>query len=192
MSQIVDYADPTLEKRSIFLRLLERLIRDTNWSSEVDLGDVSLVNIKQVDTGKHDLSLGATVGLAGMTAAGSGAKKDPKLIAMQEVIDRLNELFGDEEFTDSQKVSFTEMALRAMLDNETLFTQAAKNTNKQFRPDLKPELLGSVADDNGAVSKIAEHLFSDNPSVEGLVLALAEAYWQEVQGRVGEGRGFGE
>lgn len=75
MSQIVDYADVGLEKLSIFLRLLERVIRPENWSSDVDLGDVTLLNIKQVDTGKHDLGLGAKKGLTGLTAAGSGQRR---------------------------------------------------------------------------------------------------------------------
>lgn len=191
MSQIVDYADVDLEKRSIFLRLLERLIRDTNWSSEIDLGDVTLVNIKQVDTGKHNLSLGDAKGLTGLTAAGSGTKKDPVLIAMEAVIERLNEQFGDEEFTSGQKASFAEMALRMMLENEVLFTQAANNTNKQFAesPDLKPELLGSVADGSESSQKITDYFFSDSPGVDGLIVSFAGLFWSAVQERVEAGLG---
>lgn len=191
MSQIVDYADVDLEKRSIFLRMLERLIREDNWSADIDLSDIALVNVKQIDTGIHDLSLGEKVGLTGLSAAGSGAKKDPTMVAIAEVIDRLNEQFGDEDFSQGQKQSFVETALRAMLENETLYTQAAANTSKQFAesPDLKPELLTSVADGSGAVSKITDHFFSDNPSVEGLIVALAGAYWVQVQERVKAGLG---
>ena len=194
MSQIVDYADADLEKRSIFLRLLERVIRDTNWSSDIDLGDVSLVAVKQVDTGKHDLSLGDRTGLSGLTAAGSGAQKDPTLVAMEEVIKRLNDLFGDEEFSSGAKVSFLEMALRVMLENETLYTQAEANTNTQFveSPDLKPELLDSVSDGSGANQKITDYIFSDGPSADGIVAGIADMFWHEVQARVKAGRGFGE
>jgi type I restriction enzyme R subunit len=54
-----------------------------------------------------------------MTAAGSGEKRDPKMVAFQAVLDRLNDLFGSEDFTDGQKVSFLE-ALLGMLLNARL------------------------------------------------------------------------
>ncbi len=49
MSQIVDYGDAGLEKRSIFLRLPERLIRPENFTAGIDLSVVTLVKIKQSD-----------------------------------------------------------------------------------------------------------------------------------------------
>ncbi|UZJ24516.1 DEAD/DEAH box helicase family protein [Rhodococcus antarcticus] len=193
MSQIVDYADVELEKRSIFLRLLERLIRDTNWSSAIDLGDVTLLNVKQVDTGKHNLSLGDKKGLTGLTAAGSGTKTEPTMVAFAEVIDRLNDQFGDEEFSAGQKTSFVEMALNMMLENEVLFTQAAANTSTQFAesPDIKPELLTSVADGSGAQQKITDFFFSDSPNADKVIVSLAALYHATVQERVGEGVGHG-
>lgn len=101
MSQIVNYDDVMLEKRSIFLRLLERLIRETNYTAAIDLSDLVLKNMKAVDKGKTDLSLGKDkIGLKGVTAAGSRTKKDPKIVAMQAVIDRLSDLFGDEDLAD--------------------------------------------------------------------------------------------
>ncbi|GAB3994052.1 type I restriction endonuclease subunit R [Nocardioides marmoraquaticus] len=185
MSQVVNYGDPELEKHAIFLRLLERLIRPENYTGDVDLGDVALVNVKQVDTGTHDLGLGERVGLHGMTAAGSGSKPDPTMVALAEVIARLNEQFGDEEFSQGQKQAFVETAMASMMESETLYTQAATNTEQQFAesPDLKPELLAAVSDGSDAVSKIADYFFSDSPGVDGLVLALAAAYHARVRER---------
>jgi hypothetical protein len=37
-----------------------------------------LMALKQIDKGKRDIGLGKAVGPAGVTAAGSGAKRDPK------------------------------------------------------------------------------------------------------------------
>lgn len=106
-------------------------------SHETDTA-VSLVAVKQIDTSKHGLSLGEKKGLSGITAAGSGAKKSPKLVAFAEVIERLNDLFGDEDFTAAQKESFVETALRVMLDNDVLFTQAAAQ-QKAVQRETGPE-----------------------------------------------------
>ena len=58
MSQIVDYGDPELEKKQIYLRHLERVIQPDNYTAPIDLSDVVLNAVKQVDEGKTDISLG--------------------------------------------------------------------------------------------------------------------------------------
>lgn len=40
-----------------------------------------------------DIALGEGAGLKGATGAGSATHKDPTMVALQEVIDRLNDLF---------------------------------------------------------------------------------------------------
>jgi len=181
MSQIVDYGDVDLEKRSIYLRLLERLIRVDNYTAEIDTSDLALVGIKQIDTGIHDLSLGARVGLTGTTAAGSGAKKDPRMVAFAEVIERLNDLFGDEDFTPGQKASFVEGLLRTLLENHLLVTQAQTNTKEQFldSPDLDDAVIGAVSDNQGSHNKMADVFFDDTSRRIDLVErigALVHAY----------------
>ena len=103
---------------------------------------------------------------------------------MAEVIERLNTLFGDEEFSDAQKQSFVEGSMTVLLDNETLRTQAGVNTSTQFAesPDLKDEFLGTIADNQGAHSKIVDFFFSDSPQVEVLIGAFAKAYHAAVHG----------
>lgn len=59
MSQIIDYGDTDLEKRSNYFRRLERLIRPEAFTADVDLSDVELAAIKQLDKGKTDIGLGA-------------------------------------------------------------------------------------------------------------------------------------
>ncbi len=174
MSQIVDYGDVDLEKRSIFLRLLGRLIRSDNFTADIDLSGVALVDVKQVDTGKHNLSLGERVGLTGMKAAGSGATPDPKMVAFQAVIDRLNDLFGDEDFTVAQKESFLEGLLRTLLENQMLVTQAAANTSQQFleSPDLNDAIITAVEDNQGSHNEMADYFFTDSPRVAELIASV--------------------
>lgn len=95
ISQVINYG-PEMEKRATFYRLLERLIRSDKVDDDtIDLSDVTLRAIKQIDRGAQDITLtGEGAGLAGITDAGSRGKKDPKLVAMWAVIDRLNDLFS--------------------------------------------------------------------------------------------------
>ncbi len=75
---------------------------------------------------KTDLTLGKDrIGLKGVTAAGSGTKRDPKLVAMQAVIDRLNDLFGDEDLVEDALE--TALRLRSALDPATPPYPAARS-----------------------------------------------------------------
>lgn len=171
MSQIIDYADTGLEKRAIYLRLLERLIRPETYTAEVDLSDVVLANVKQVDKGKTDISLGVRTGLKGANAAGSAAKRDPKLVAFEEVIERLNELFGDEDFTVAQKESFLETLLRSLLDDDTLVTQAQANSKTQFleSPDLNDAVTGAILSNQTSHNKMADYFFGEGKGPAELI-----------------------
>lgn len=54
------------------------------------------------------------------------------MVAFQQVLDRLNDLFGSEDFTESQKVSFLEALLQTLLEDAALVQQAKVNSAKQF------------------------------------------------------------
>lgn len=182
MSQIIDYGDPELEKKQIYLRHLERGIQPDNYTAPIDLTDVVLKQVKQVDQGRIDISLGARVGLSGVTAAGSGEKRDPKMVAFQQVLDRLNDLFGSEDFTESQRVSFLESLLRTLLDDHALVQQAKVNTAKQFieSPDFDDAVTGAVADNQGAHQKMSDYFFTNAPGRTHLISDIAKWFYQVV------------
>lgn len=182
MSQIVDYGDPELEKKQIYLRHLDKVIKPDNYTAPIDLSDVVLQQVKQVDQGKSDISFGARVGLTGMLAAGSGEKRDPKMVAFSQVLDRLNDLFGSEDFTQSQKVSFLEALLRTLLDDDSLVQQAKVNSSKQFveSPDFDDAVTGAVADNQGAHVKMSDYFFTNAPGRSHLVSDIAKWFYQVV------------
>jgi len=182
MSQIINYGDPELEKKHLYLRNLERVIQPDNYTAPIDLSDVVLKNVKQVDRGKVDIGLGVRVGLKGATAAGSGEKRDPKIVAFQQVLDRLNDLFGSEDFTESQKVSFLESLLQTLLDDQALVQQAKVNSIKQFveSPDFDDAVTGAVADNQGAHQKMSDYFFSNAPGREYLISDIAKWFHQVV------------
>lgn len=190
MSQIIDYGDPGLEKKQIYLRNLDRVIQPDNYTAPIDLSDVVLKKVKQVDRGRVDIGLGVRVGLSGLTAAGSGEKRDPKMVAFQQVLDRLNDLFGSEDFTENQRASFLEALLRSLLDDPALVQQAKVNSAKQFTesPDFDDAVTGAVADNQGAHQKMSDYFFTNAPGRTHLISDIAKWFYAVVadqEGRVG-------
>lgn len=175
MSQIVNYGEE-LEKKQIYLRNLNRYIQPATCNVPIDLSDVVLVNVKQIDRGKTDIGFGIPVGLHGMSAAGSGEKRDPKMVAFQEVLDRLNDLFGSEDFSEGQKVSFLEALLRTLLDDSDLVQQAKVNSAKQFveSPDFEDAVEGAVTDNQGAHQKMSDYFYSNAPGRAHLISDIAK------------------
>lgn len=180
MSQIVDYGSGELEALHIYLSLLQRLIRPDTPRDEIDLTTLDLRAVKQVDRGAADIKLVDPAGLSGLTAAGSGQRRDPTMVAFQQVLDRLNDLFSDEDFTHAQKVSFVEALGRSLLDDQALVQQARVNSPQQFAdsPDFDEAVQGVVADNQGAHNKMADYFFSDSPGKHQLVVEIAEWFYR--------------
>ena len=62
-----------------------------------------------------DISLTGDGELKGISAAGTGARKEPKYVALQVVIDKMNDLFGAESFTESQIREFVQGLVQRLL-----------------------------------------------------------------------------
>ncbi|WP_433955351.1 type I restriction endonuclease subunit R [Janibacter indicus] len=180
MSQIVDYGDPYMEMLSIYLRLLERVIKDESWSAEVDLSDVVLVGVKHTKAAAADISLTGDGELKGISAAGSGTKKEPKYVALQIVIDRMNDLFGAESFAESQIREFVNGLVERLLDYPDLVAQTRVNSKKQFMEsqDFQAAVTEAVVENQDAHNTMADYFFSDGPGVNRVVVALADAFYE--------------
>ncbi len=175
-SQIIDYGDTDLEKRSIFYRLLERQIRPGHIRQPLDLTGVDLQAVKQIDKGdvKLDLKSGETVGLTGISAAGSGARRDPKLVKMQAILARLNELFAEEDFTPVQKEAWLEGLLGALLGDARLVAQAKVNAEPQFleSPDLRDGVTAALLGNHTAHGKMVDLYSADDRIQAELIKGL--------------------
>ncbi|MEK8227323.1 hypothetical protein NKG05_16365 [Oerskovia sp. M15] len=172
MSQVVDYEDTDLEKRSIFLRLLERYIRPTTVTAEIDLSDVVLRKVKHTKDTQIDISLGDGTGLRGSWPP-HRQDPDPVLIAFQVVIDRLNELFGA-EFSRSQVEGFVDTLGAVLLENEDLVGQARANSRAQFQesPDLNHAVIDAVLDTQDSHNAIADYIASGHADSGKIILEV--------------------
>ena len=180
MSQIVDYGDPYLEMLSIYLRLLERVIGETSWAADVDLSDVVLLGVRHTKGAAVDISLTGDGQLTGISAAGTGTKKEPKYVALQVVIDKMNDLFGAESFTESQVREFVKGLVQRLLAYPDLVKQTQVNSKKQFleSQDFQTAVTEAVIDNQGAHNTMADYFFSDGPGINGVILALADAFYE--------------
>ncbi|WP_051752905.1 type I restriction endonuclease subunit R [Streptosporangium amethystogenes] len=189
MSQIVDYGDPYMEMLSIFLRLLEKVIAESSWSAEVDLSDVVLVGVKHSKAIAVDISLTGDGQLKGISGAGTGTKKEPKYVALQVVIDKMNDLFGAESFAESQIREFVQGLVQRLLTDTNLLQQTRVNSKKQFMEsqDFQSAVTEAVADNQEAHNTMADYFFTDGPAIKGIIVALADAFYEAAidKGHVG-------
>lgn len=173
LSQIVDFGDTDVEKHAVFFRLLLPHIRGRGGDDAVDLSDVELVHIKQKELGRHKLDLveGESVALLPTTAAGSKSGRDPRLVMLEELVDRLNQQFAGESFREDQVISWTDAIIEALKTDAALRMQAGVNSQDQFlsSPTLRDGLLLAVAETHEAHSRMSE-LFRQKSSVESLMV----------------------
>ncbi|MFD4658518.1 type I restriction endonuclease subunit R [Kitasatospora sp. NPDC058444] len=180
MSQIVDYGDPYMEMLSIFLRLLEKVIAESTWAADVDLSDVVLVGVKHNKAIPVDISLVGDGQLKGISAAGTGTKKDPKYVALQVVIDKMNDLFGAESFAAFQVREFVQGLVQQLLTDPNLVKQTKVNSKKQFveSQDFRAAVTEAVADNQDAHNTMADYFFTDGPAINAIIVALADAFYE--------------
>jgi len=180
MSQIVDYGDAYMEMLSIFLRLLEKVIAESAWAADIDLSDVVLVGVKHNKAIAVDISLVGDGQLKGISAAGTGVKKDPKYVALQVVIDKMNDLFGAASFTESQIREFVQGLVQRLLTDPNLIKQTKVNSKKQFveSQDFQAAVTEAVADNQDAHNTMADYFFTDGPAINSIIVALADAFYE--------------
>lgn len=175
LSQIINFEDTEVEKHALFLRLLAPHIRIGNHVETVDLSGIELVHLKQKETGTHaiDLAEGEKKLLKGSTGGGSGKTRDPKLVLLKEIIDRLNEQFAGEDFKIDHVWPWANSLIVELQDDEDLRAQATVNSEEQFlaSPTLHDAVLLAVAETHGANSRMTE-LFNEKGAVEQAVLEL--------------------
>lgn len=181
MSQVFDYGDPSLEALAIYLRLLQAVIAEDAQRQSIDLSDMSLAVTHTKGT-SVDISLGGdSEALTGITAAGSGAARDKIMIAMQEVIDNINALFGA-DFAPSQSRGIAAMLLGALIENEALREQVASNTRAQFvdSPNLHMAILQTVLSNKDVHEKFAEYMVEQGGMQDKIIASVGAMLYTAV------------
>jgi type I restriction enzyme R subunit len=148
LSQIFDYANTALEKRAIFYKRLLPLLEFGREREGIDLSKVVLTHHHLKNQGRQPMPLyaGKNPLLEPITEAGSGELHDKEKARLDEIIQKVNDLFQG-ELTDQDKLVYVNNVIKGkLLESETLRQQATNNSKEQFAnsPDLKTELLNAI------------------------------------------------
>jgi type I restriction enzyme R subunit len=192
LSQIFDYGNTALEKRSIFYKRLLPLLEFGRERDRIDLSKVVLTHHKLRNLGKRALPLGEgeTPTLDPLTEAGSGAVREPTKAYMSEIIEQLNDLFGTETTDQDQLTYVTHVLKGKMLESQKLRQQAANNAKEQFAssPDLDAELDNAIMaalDAHTALSTRALNSADVRRSIKAFLLNHA-GLWEALRQRASQ------
>jgi len=148
LSQIFDYGNTAIEKRSIFYKPLLRLLDFGREREGIDLSKVVLTHHHLKNQGQRPMPLkdGEKPKLEPITESGGGSVQEKQKALLTEIIQKVNDLF-EGELTEQDKLVYVSNVLKGkLLESETLKQQAANNTKEQFAnsPDLKTELMNAI------------------------------------------------
>jgi type I restriction enzyme R subunit len=184
LSQMFDYGNTDIEKRSIFFKRLMPLLDFGKEREGVDLSKVTLTHHKLRQQGTQPLVLGeneAEYKLDPMTAPGTGQIQDKEKIKLSEIVQKVNDLF-DGELTDDDKLIYVNNVLKGkLLESDLLMQQAMNNSKEQFSnsPDLASELMNAIIDAfeaHGTMSKQALDSEKVRQGLKHILLGPAELY----------------
>ena len=182
LSQIIEYDDLDLEKRSMYYRCLAEKLKPQFREDPIDLSVVVMTHYKLRDEGKRELSLKNAEEPEGMKALGdigTGLAHDKESAYLRDIISRINELF-EGELSDGDSLSYYRTLLGKTLENKTLEQQAAVNSFQQFAvsPDLTPVVHDAVLESLDKHKAMAYQLLSNPRIMQGMISMLAEGMYK--------------
>ncbi|MEQ8853919.1 type I restriction endonuclease [Gimesia sp.] len=172
LSQVFDYGNTDFEKRAIFYRHLQRLLKFGREREGVDLSQVKLTHHNLKNRGKQQMHLHDKDGLQldPISEAGSGAVQEKQKARLSEIIEKVNDLFTG-ELTDNDKLVYVNnVILGKLLESETLVKQAGSNTKEQFgnSPDLNFELTEAIMNALDAHTEMSSQALNSDTIKQGL------------------------
>ena len=145
LSQLFDYENPWLEKLAIFLKLLGPQLAGGEKQSPIDLSAVTIDYLNQHEQAQQHGRLTPGVQLEPAKEAGTGTVKDPDMVALEEVIAKINDLFSGDH-PDSSVRNVVSHIKDRLEEDENLQQQARSNSLAQFSasPDIDDAFVSAV------------------------------------------------
>lgn len=187
LSQVLNFEDTDVEKHAIFFRLLATHLRTDPAGGALDLSDdVKLIHIRTDREGEHELDLrdGEKITLKPSSDAGSKRQRDPKMVLLDDLVQRLNERFVSEDFETHQVTSWAESLVTAMKTDSELKDQAQANSLDQFLSSgtLRDSLVLAVNTTNDAHSRMTDLLNKDGAVESTMLDLLGRLLYLELKG----------
>lgn len=189
LSQIFNYENTDIEKRSIFYRRLLPLLEFGRERDEIDLSGVVLTHHQLKNKGKRDLPIGVGVPdkLKPMIGLGSVEVRDKQKALLAEIISRVNDLFEGELMDDDKLIYVNNVIKGELIESEILAEQAANNTKEQFAnsPNLANEVLNAIMNALEAHTTISKQALESETVRHGLrdILLDHTGLYEELRGK---------
>ncbi|WP_172119308.1 type I restriction endonuclease subunit R [Actinomyces faecalis] len=183
LSQIIDYQDTMLEKLALFLRLLLPRLTGKKNVEELDFSSIELTHIKQARKADVTIDLnGGTSDKLKPVGVGSGGTHDPNLVEWNTIIERINSLFADEDFSPSAVESWVQGVVTILVEQEDIRQQANANTREQFREsrDLERAVEDAVVSHQEDQSKIMDYFFSSASQREEIIRQISDLVYSQL------------
>jgi type I restriction enzyme R subunit len=179
LSQIFNYEDLALERLSIYLRHLAPIIAAGQLHHEIDLSTVDFDYIAQHEQGTTSGKLAGGVPLETAKEAGTGTVKDPEMVALAEVIEKINDLFSGDHPDSSVKNVVTHVKER-LEESDTLQQQARSNSLAQFSasPDLHSEFMTAVIGAMASSEDLSTQIINNPDLAQKLLAELVPMIYQ--------------
>lgn len=179
LSQVIDYDDHELERLNVFARHLHPLLRPSQLEEEdIDLSELQLTHYRVQKQQKSSIRLGEQDGehtLEPVSEVGSGKARDPKKVLLDEIIQKLNDLFGS-EIKDQDKLNWVNGLADRIRREESVMQQVATHTPEQMMhgryPRLLEKLLLDSMQDNEQMTTKALENDANFHSLARLILTL--------------------
>ena len=186
LSQIHDYGNTGFEKRAIFYKRLLPLLEFELETPKIDLSKVVLTHYQLKDRGNIDIHLqpGETQPIAPLNP-GDGNVHDKENARLEEIIEKLNELFTG-ELTDKDKLIYVGTVIKEkLLESKTLQMQAKNNTKEQLRssPDLLLNSQNAYMDAFEAHKSMSSQALNDSNIQQKILDLLIDKWdlWEELK-----------
>ncbi|NMH60995.1 type I restriction endonuclease subunit R [Alteromonas sp. MYP5] len=150
-SQIVNFEDEDLEKLTLFAKELYPLLRIEVINEEIPLEDVVMTHYKLHKKREQDLRLVKEKEKTYLDPVREGAGATPrekKTEYLREIIDRLNDLFAGENFTDGDMLSYANTIRTKVEENDEAMQQVNNNTKEQALLGAFPDAINKAVIDS--------------------------------------------
>ena len=172
LSQIFDYGNTDIEKRSIFFKQVLRILDFGREREGIDLSKVVLTHHHLKNRGKQAMALNDGEGpkIGPITEAGSGSVQEKEKALLRDIIKKVNELFGADTTDGDQLVYVSQVILGKLCESETLKQQAKANSKEQFAnsPDLSREILDAIMSAYEAHTSLSKQALNSETVRDGL------------------------
>ena len=184
LSQIYDYGDTDLEKRSLFFAGLARLLKNDQDDTTIDLSNVEMTHYNKKVSFSGHIVLDDDATLDPMTSVGSAKAWQKKYGPLAEVIKIMNEILGA-GIDDEHQVVFITATAQKMTEVDGLRDQVRNNSWEQFNNagdaksmaeemlvNAKEEIVTNNERQSSAVQDSFERLFQDRDGLARITEAL--------------------